>query len=97
MPPPVIGADRVQHTHLEHVPSLNPEAQSMSDFICVGYLGLSHFFSVINVYEKGKVDKKPLFSANFRSFYIKKKESYGAVINEIIKFGKSSEYIEKLL
>ena len=32
--PPVIGADRVQHTHLEHVPGLKPEAQSMGDFIC---------------------------------------------------------------
>ena len=37
MLPPVIGADRVQHTHLEHVPGLKPEAQSMCDFICVGH------------------------------------------------------------
>ena len=37
MLPPVIGADRVQHTHLEHVPGLKPEAQSMGDFICVGH------------------------------------------------------------
>ena len=37
MLPPVIGADRIQHTHLEHVSGLKPEAQSMGDFICVGH------------------------------------------------------------
>ena len=37
MLPPVIGADRIQHTHLEHVPGLKPEVQSMGDFICVGH------------------------------------------------------------